>query len=88
MYVDAVMPERREHFSTDAGVLLHPIADQGENREAALDFQRVDLADIYLILELAIDNPFGKIGGFLIYRNANRMLGRALRNKDYVDLRT
>ena len=42
--VDAVVPQRRKHLAADAGVGLHVVADESEDREAVLDLERLDLA--------------------------------------------
>ncbi len=85
--VDAIVPERGEHLSRDAGMRSHIVADQREDRKTGFDAQRIDLADIYLVFEFAVDGRFGDRARPFVDCDADRMLRRTLRDQDDVDLR-
>ncbi len=84
-HVDSCFAQRRKHLGGDPGRAGHAVADDSENGEAAIDLDALDLPLAQLAVERTAHHASARVGLPLRNREADRVLGAALRNQDHRD---
>ena len=83
--VDAAFADGIEESAGDAGVVLHSVSDDGDNRHLVLDMGGLGVAVANLVSKLLVDDLGGALGILGLDDERDCQFGRGLRDENDVD---